>query len=182
MKPKKADGARFRTNIPFLMNQIVTRVRAEWTEEFEGLGFNVRSARVLIVALQNPGSHIGRLAEITTLEMSTLSHMLARMEREGLLERRREGEDTRFVSIHLTPEGRRMALDCLNASNERERRMLKGLTAEEVTTLRRLLSTVFENVRGQEWEEQVELGEAATRKTGSKRTSSRSAAVRRASS
>lgn len=140
-----------RNNIPFLMNQIVSRVHAESTEEFRNMGFNLQSARVLIVALQNPGIYVGQLAEITTIDDSTLSHMLTRLSREGFLERRRDGEDTRFVAIHLTAEGKRIARGCKAASDRRERKMLAGLSEENVAILRSLLTHVFETVRAESW-------------------------------
>jgi DNA-binding MarR family transcriptional regulator len=143
--------AKVRNNIPFLMNQIVSRVHAESTEEFRELGFNLQSARVLIVALQHPGSTVGKLAEITTLDLSTLSHMLARMNRQKLLERRRDERDTRRVTVHLTAEGERLALGCKRASDDRERRMLKDVSAAEAETLRAILGKVFETVRSENW-------------------------------
>jgi DNA-binding MarR family transcriptional regulator len=134
------------------MNQIVSRVHAESTEEFRRMGFNLQSARVLIVLLQNPGCYIGQLAEITTIDDSTLSHMLSRLSRRGLLERRRSTADTRFVSVHLTTEGKRIARGCKTASDRRERKMLGPLSESEITTLRALLSQVFETVREASWD------------------------------
>jgi DNA-binding MarR family transcriptional regulator len=134
------------------MNQIVSRVHAESTEEFRRMGFNLQSARVLIVLLQNPGCYIGQLAEITTIDDSTLSHMLSRLSRRGLLERRRSTGDTRFVSVHLTTEGKRIARGCKTASDRRERKMLGPLSEADVATLRALLSQVFETVRSESWQ------------------------------
>lgn len=154
-------AAKFRNNIPFLMNQIVSRVHAESTQEFLSLGFNLQSARVLIVLLQNPGVNIGRLAEITTIDVSTLSHMLARMSRQNLLVRRRGERDTRYVTIALTSEGERLAIGCKKASDDRERRMLAGLTQREIETLRATLSKIFETVRSERWTK-YRNGEAAS--------------------
>jgi DNA-binding MarR family transcriptional regulator len=133
------------------MNQIVSRVHAESTEEFRRMGFNLQGARVLIVLLQNPGCYIGQLSEITTIDDSTLSHMLSRLSRRGLLERRRDTGDTRFVSVHLTAEGKRIARGCKTSSDRRERKMLSALSAAEVATLRGLLSQVFNTVRSPSW-------------------------------
>src|SRR5579875_736202 len=140
-----------RNNIPFLMNQIVSRVHAESTAEFLSMGFNLQSARVLIVALENPGSTIGRIAEITTIDVSTLSHMLARMSRRKLLERRRDKKDNRRVTIHLTSEGERLAKDCKKASDEREQRMIRDLSSAEVEALRVALLKIFTTVRSESW-------------------------------
>lgn len=154
---------KIRNNVPFLMNQIVSRVHAESTEEFRELGFNLQSARVLIVALQNPAVTIGKLAEITTLDLSTLSHMLARMEREKLLERRRDVRDMRFVTIHLSAKGERLALGCKRASDDRERRMLKDLNPDEIDALRATLAKVFQTVRSGDWSRDAERPRKASR-------------------
>lgn len=155
--------AKVRNHIPFLMNQIVSRVHAESTEEFLELGFNLQSARLLIVALQNPGATIGKLSEITTLDLSTLSHMLARMSRQKLLERRRDEKDTRYVTVHLTGEGERLALGCQRASDDRERRMLKDLTQAEIDALRSTLGKIFETVRSEKWTRDVGRSRKASR-------------------
>jgi DNA-binding MarR family transcriptional regulator len=156
--------AKIRNNIPFLLNQIVSRVHAESTEEFRKLGFNLQSGRVLIVLLQNPGANIGTLAEITTIDLSTLSHMLARMSRQKLLERRRDEADTRYVTVHLTPEGTRLALGCKKASDDRERRMLKGIPQAEIDALRGTLSKIFETVRSDSWTHEIEALRKTTRR------------------
>ncbi len=54
--------------IPFMIHLISARNVAEATEEFLELGLNVQNARVLIVALQNPGITPRWLGEITRID------------------------------------------------------------------------------------------------------------------
>lgn len=46
------------------------------------------------------------LAELIGWEQSRLSHHLARMERRGLVQRKRHDADNRGAEVHLTPQGR----------------------------------------------------------------------------
>jgi DNA-binding MarR family transcriptional regulator len=143
--------ARFRSHVPFLMNQIISRVHVSSIEEFRLLGFSPQAARVLITVLQYPGANVSRLAEITTIDDSRLSRMLRYMAGQKLLQRRREEVDNRFVTIHLTAEGTRAAMVCKAASDKHEARMLKGLSNDEVASLRSVLARVFETIRSDQW-------------------------------
>jgi DNA-binding MarR family transcriptional regulator len=142
--------ARFRSHIPFLMNQIVSRVHVSSIEEFRVLGFSPQAARVLITVLQYPGANVSRLAEITTIDDSRLSRMLRHMAGQQLLQRRREEVDNRLVTVHLTADGTRAAMACKAASDKHEMRMLKGLSSDDVASLRSLLARVFETVRSEQ--------------------------------
>ena len=133
--------------IPLMMYQIVTTLRAESTAEFQALGFNIQGARVLVIALLNPGISIGDLAEITCIDPTALSHLLARLSRERLLKRVRDKIDARFVGVYLTKKGEELAKGCRKASLDRERRILRNIPREEVEQFRLTLGKIFESVR-----------------------------------
>ena len=50
----------------------------------------------------------GRLGELVGLSAASLSRLVDRLERRGLVSRRRESEDRRYVEIHLEPAGERL--------------------------------------------------------------------------
>jgi DNA-binding MarR family transcriptional regulator len=136
-------GLTYPSTIPFMIHLISARNVAEATEEFLELGLNVQNARVMIVALQNPGITPRSLSEITRIESSALTYMLNRLSEEGLLTRRKRKTDGRSVAVALTSKGRRLAQDCLRASIEHERRMLDGLSPEEVESFRTAIRKLF---------------------------------------
>jgi DNA-binding MarR family transcriptional regulator len=51
---------------------------------------------------------IGRLADAEQVSAPTMTRLLAGMEREGLVKRRRDPHDGRVVWIHATPRGSRI--------------------------------------------------------------------------
>jgi DNA-binding MarR family transcriptional regulator len=85
--------------IPFMLHLISARNVAEATDEFIQLGLNVQNARVMIVALLNPGITPRWLSEITRIDSSALTYMLNRLSAEGLLVRRKLKTDGRSVAI-----------------------------------------------------------------------------------
>jgi DNA-binding MarR family transcriptional regulator len=136
----------FKRTLPFMMYRLVARLVAEANEEYSRYGLTIHGVRVLIVARQNPEIRVGELAEITCLEGSTLSHMLARMERDGLLVRRRSKDDNRSVSIALTARGLRVAEAVGEISLAHQQMMLDGLSAAEIKQLRSLVEKMGANI------------------------------------
>jgi DNA-binding MarR family transcriptional regulator len=132
--------------IPFMIHLISARNVAEATDEFLELGLNVQNARVMIVALQNPGITPRWLSEITRIDSSALAYMLNRLSEQGLIVRRKLKTDGRSVAIDLTAKGKRLARDCYKASVEHERRMLAALPPEDVEMFRAAIRKMFATV------------------------------------
>ena len=132
--------------IPFMIHLISARNVAEATEEFLELGLNVQNARVMIVVLQNPGITPRWLSDITRIDSPALTYMLNRLADQGLLTRRRLKTDGRSVAVHLTPRGKRLAFDCLQASIEHERRMLADLPPAEAELFRAMIKKLFAGI------------------------------------
>lgn len=66
---------------------------------------------VLRIVGRFPGLPAGQLAEILHLDPSTLTGILKRLERQGLVGRRSDPRDRRRALLGLTAGGRRLALD-----------------------------------------------------------------------
>lgn len=136
---------RLPNSLPFLMSRIVAKLM-EQCREYYDMGLSVPEARALIVVLENPGIRVGRLAEMTSIELSTLSHMLGRLAQSGLITRVRPETDSRSVTIGLTAVGRTTALKCEAASIRHEELLLQGLDPGEVKIIRRIIRKIADNV------------------------------------
>ena len=82
----------------------------------------------------------GKLGQAVGLSPASLSHVLERLERRGLVSRHREAEDRRVVEVHLEPAGERLlgeikplrgsdlhlAVEAM--TSEERRRLTAGLT------------------------------------------------------
>jgi DNA-binding MarR family transcriptional regulator len=66
------------------------------------LGLTYPQYLVLLVLWENDGQSVGALGERLHLDTGTLTPLLKRMERQGLLARRRRGADDRVVENWLT--------------------------------------------------------------------------------
>jgi DNA-binding MarR family transcriptional regulator len=71
-------------------------------------GLTPRQLAVLITVSQNEGLSQTGLVERTGIDRSTLADIVRRMQRKGLLQRRRTKEDARAYAVKITDEGRRV--------------------------------------------------------------------------
>jgi DNA-binding MarR family transcriptional regulator len=85
---------------------------------------------------------VRRIAQALAAPISTISSALDRLERKGLVARRRIVDDRRVVRIELTARGRRLALRLRDAHVENCRVMLAQLNAEERGEFLRLAAQI----------------------------------------
>jgi DNA-binding MarR family transcriptional regulator len=70
-------------------------------------GLTPRQLAVLVTVSQNEGLSQTGLVERTGIDRSTLADIVRRMQRKGLLQRRRTKEDARAYAVKLTDDGRK---------------------------------------------------------------------------
>ncbi len=87
-----------------------------------------------------------QLAEALCLDASTVTKMLIRLQRDGVIERRTDPEDARVLRVYLTPRGRALVEPVIAIWSRVEARLMAGLTETEQVLLRRLLLQVLSNL------------------------------------
>ncbi|MGO7589378.1 MarR family winged helix-turn-helix transcriptional regulator [Rhizobium leguminosarum] len=110
------------------------------------LGFGVGQLPVL-VALQNGRASTQRdLARFARIEQPPMAQMLARMERDGLIERTRDPADGRSSRIVLTKAAREGMPEAITALFQGNREALTEFTDTEAGQLVDLLKRLIENL------------------------------------
>lgn len=80
-------------------------VTAAYRPALDELGLTYPQYLVMIVLWERGTSSVRDVGDALSLDHGTLTPLLRRMERSGLLTRRRATDDERFLEISLTPEG-----------------------------------------------------------------------------
>lgn len=75
------------------------------------------------------------IARLSGLSRAAVSSVLNTLERDGLVERNRESDDRRLVTVRLTEEGSRRLADAYRHQHAEERRFFESLDAKEVDAL-----------------------------------------------
>jgi DNA-binding MarR family transcriptional regulator len=121
---------------------------ADWhTSEFLGVDVTMSQAKVMYVASVRPGIGMSALAAELGVSLSAVSGLVDRLVAIGYLERREEPSDRRQQLVALTAAGA-AALDVLRELRaELMRRLMAGLDAAELASLRDGLAALDREAR-----------------------------------
>lgn len=89
------------------------------------------------------------LAEQLHIAPATLTSMLQRMERQGVVERYTDEHDQRLTRVRITAEGRRLSKQMARTHATYIEGMLDGLSQAERHELTRLLTAVGDNIESE---------------------------------
>ncbi|MFM2420089.1 MAG: hypothetical protein RL385_4812 [Pseudomonadota bacterium] len=103
------------------------------------LGVTAQQRLILRCVGKYPGMTAGQLASLLHVDPGTVSAALRRLERKGLLERRRDPRDKRRASLGLTAKGRGLDQPVEGTVEHAVERLLDGSSREEVETMVRVV-------------------------------------------
>ena len=89
----------------YAASRLITRAYQPLLEE---LGITYPQYLVLMVLWEEDGRTVNQIAETLILNTNTVTPLLKRLEKNGLLSRSRSERDERQVIVSLTDEGKRM--------------------------------------------------------------------------
>lgn len=121
--------------------QTMHRLQDLHAETSRPLGLTPQQAHLLCVLLGGPLG-MTELSRILSIERSSLTSMVDRLERRDLVIRTANPADRRASHIELTSAGRALAHDAHDAVVDR----IEALTADLPTTARRTLTTTLQTI------------------------------------
>lgn len=130
-------------NLPRLLLQAREAVMAHARPDLRARGLSDQQWRVLRVLSEHGTVETGRVAREAYILGPSLTGVLARMERDGLIRRERDPDDQRRTVVEATAKGRRMA-EGLSATIETHYRWLdKALGKRNLAKLYELLDRLI---------------------------------------
>jgi len=99
----------------------------------DALGLTYPQYLVLSALWESDGQTMGAIAERLSLEPSTITPLVKRLEQAGFLTRHRNPDDERQVQVRLTPKGADIRVDTACLTDTLLRR--SGLTVEQIVAL-----------------------------------------------
>ncbi len=100
--------------------------------------------RLLLCLRSNDGASLGELASALGVSAPTMSGLVDRLVRQGLIRRSDDETDRRVVRHHLTPEGQALVGEVARTGRAWIERVLGRLTPEEVDAVERGLALFVE--------------------------------------
>jgi len=132
--------------LPYLINRAGMRLAAQFDRDVASAGVGVQEWRVLAALGAHGEQRLSGLAELTSIDLSTLSRLVGRMDRSGLVARSRANGDKRELRVALAAAGRRKLRALIPTARRYERIAINGLSAAETKVLKRLLRRVYANL------------------------------------
>lgn len=84
---------------------IISAVRQHFRALEEACGVSGAQIWILSAIAETPGITVSQLGKTLSVHVSTVSNMLDKLAKAGLVERLRREDDRRVVNLHLTAEG-----------------------------------------------------------------------------
>jgi len=127
-----------------LLTQLTKAFHKRTSEEV--LGMKLRNYMALAKVRDHPGMSQQDLAELLLYDANAVVILLNELEEQGFSMRRRDSEDRRRHIVELTEKGRQALERAEKGRASIEDELLRGLTAEEKQSLRKLLTQALDSL------------------------------------
>ena len=147
-EPARDNDEPISQRLTFLLHRLVAALVDATAQQYRAYGLSIPAARAMVSLLESGGTAtVGNLAETTCIDLSTISHILRRLEQQGHVRRERQTSDNRVVLAVLTRTGRNLAKICREASFRHEAILIRDMPPQNVADLKRALETAYINMR-----------------------------------
>lgn len=133
-------------SISFLLGHICKTHRTLANDALTELGLYVGQEVFLHSLWEQDGLTQSQLVEQMCVQHATISKMVDRMEKTGLVTHQADAEDSRVTRIFLTEQGKNLEEPVRDIWDELEAQLVGGLSTEERLLLHRLLLQVSHNL------------------------------------
>jgi MarR family transcriptional regulator, organic hydroperoxide resistance regulator len=142
-KPRSSGGPRFVDGyLPYLLARASHLISGEFHATLEKQRIPVMHWRVLCSLLEGPIS-VSELADIVIAKQPTMSKLLARMEKQGLIVRESDPADGRGVVVSTTLTGKRLVEPLVRLAKAHETSVLEPLGVAGANALVAVLSQLI---------------------------------------
>lgn len=109
-------------------------------------GIGATEWRVLVMLTRHPGAGVQDAAETIGIDKGAVSRALSALGKKGLVLSSESGEDGRRRSWTLTKAGRKMHAEILQIALDRQLKLLRGFSAQEVAAFVDMLRRFLDNL------------------------------------
>ena len=130
----------------FWLTQVIGARDRELSQGLKEHGLRVPEWRALAALYARNDCTMGELADLATIDRTTLTRTIDRMQEAGWLARRADDTDMRITRLALTAAGRRMFDRIWPEVQHLNALALDGLTRSEIDSLRKILERMRSNL------------------------------------
>ncbi|QYY30342.1 MarR family transcriptional regulator [Cupriavidus pinatubonensis] len=135
-------------SVGYLISRAKNTLAHSIEQEVSGLDITHAQASCLIMLSSGRASTVTDLGRELNTDMGSITRLLSRMEKRGLIERTRRDDDRRVLDVTLTPAGHALAAQLPTVFCKVMAQHFRGFSAEEIEILRGMLRRVICNNSG----------------------------------
>lgn len=134
---------KFTDSFPYLLNRVGVRMGDLFSRRIESYGVTLPMYRVMAALREVPGQRLNDLAEMTAIELSTLSRLIGSMEKMKLVSRSRLENNARTVAISLTKTGGGLLSELAPIAQHFEEVAVSKLSPAALKALKKTLVDIY---------------------------------------
>ena len=128
----------------YAASRLITR---EYQPLLDKLGLTYPQYLVLMILWEEDGLPVNDIAKKLILNTNTITPLLKRMEKEGIIRRKRSGEDERKVMVQLTEKGRALQDEAARIPEQLASRLAEGeLKIDDLVRLKEMLDSMIRSL------------------------------------
>jgi DNA-binding MarR family transcriptional regulator len=119
----------------------------EYQPFLDRLGITYPQYLVLMILWEEDGLPVNDIAKKLILNTNTITPLLKRMDRDGIIRRKRSGEDERKVIVQLTEKGRELQEEAARIPEKLAGRLIEGeLGIDDLIRLKETLDSMIRSL------------------------------------
>lgn len=135
--------------LPYLINRVGFALVESFTAgALTPNGLSIDMWRVLAALSNNGEQRQVDLVTMTSIDASTMSRLVSRLVRMGLVTRSRSAKSNREVVVELSPRGRALVQRLIPIAKRLEQIASADLPAKELAVVKRALGRMYDNLVG----------------------------------
>ena len=132
--------------LPYLLNRVGFALVESFSTALKPHQLSIDMWRVLAALSNNGGQRQVDLSGMTAIDVSTLSRLVGRLVRMGLVTRSRSEKSSREVVVALSGKGRALVERLIPIAKELERTASADIVAKDLAVAKRALRRMYENL------------------------------------
>lgn len=130
----------------YLIARTAGRYEMDMEHALRRVGMDVPSWRALMLLHECSPSGVSEMAERAVMKLSTMTRVVQRLRKRGLVKVGTRAADARVTEVHITPDGELVVEQVRSVASRIYQSAFKDIDAGEVKTLNDLLRRVFSNL------------------------------------
>ncbi|HLB01368.1 MAG TPA: MarR family transcriptional regulator [Bacteroidota bacterium] len=135
-------------SVGFLLNRAARSMKRGLESRLVTYGLTSTQYIVLALLAKKDGLSQSQLGSHLYFDNPTVTGVIDRMERDGLVERRRTSGDRRVINIFLCDKARKILAEVATVADDLDREAMKEYSRKEQSDLIRMLNTIWEKMNG----------------------------------